>query len=633
MTGSPHPHPHAGRGRPLASAANGGATRLRRSGEAWRIAWQAGKVLALLDLAITLISGLLPAAATWLTKVVMDAVAGDGAGRLLIAAAIGLAAVGLANALVPQLTTFIRAERSRRMDAHLQDRLYAAVTSFDGLSRFESPAFRDRLSLATQATGGTLGTIAAGLQGVGRDVIVLVSLVATLWLLNPVMAVVVMAAGIPVLLAQVWISRKRVGARVRMTPDLRRQVFYSSLIMDTQAAKEVRLLGLGELLRGRLRDGITSVHATNRQVDRTTLVLQGALALLGATVSGAGLVWVIGVAGTRQLGVGDVSAFIAAVAGVQSAITGLVSQLTALAQALLVFSHHGDVSELPNDLPVVARPRSLPPLRQGIELRDIWFRYEEGLPWVLRGVSLTIPAGCSLGLVGANGAGKSTLVKLLCRFYDPTRGSILWDGIDLREVLPGELRQRLGVLFQDFMKYDFTASDNVGLGDLRRLDDREAIRAAAIEAGVDEALDALPQGYDTLLSRMFAPDESGKAGVLLSGGQWQRLALARALLRTDRDLLILDEPSAGLDPQAEHDVHRRLQQSREGRTSLLVSHRLSTIREADSIAVVDRGRVAEVGSHGDLMAEEGLYARMFTVQASGYASDAVPVTDRRRAAW
>ena len=259
-----------------------------------------------------------------------------------------------------------------------------------------------------------------------------------------------------------------------------------------------------------------------------------------------------------------------------------------------------------------------------MELRDVWFRYGDRQPWILRGVDLVIPAGRSVGLAGLNGAGKSTLVKLLCRFYDPTRGQILWDGVDLRELCPRELRRRLGATVQDYIEYDLTARENIALGDLTALTDRgRRVEQAAELAGVHDKLTGLPHGYDTLLSRIFFSEqdkEDAGTGLVLSGGQWQRLALARSLIRSDADLLILDEPSSGLDPEAEHTVHRRLRDHRAGRAGLLISHRLSALREADTIAVLEDGRIAETGPHRELVRRGGSYARLVALQACGYGA-------------
>jgi len=259
----------------------------------------------------------------------------------------------------------------------------------------------------------------------------------------------------------------------------------------------------------------------------------------------------------------------------------------------------------------------------------VWFRYGADQPWVLRGVRLFIPAGEAVALVGHNGAGKSTLVKLLCRFYDPDRGRILWDGVDLRDVGPVDLRRRVTAVFQDYMTYDLSAAENIAVGDLSLAQDAPALAAAAERARVHDAIAALPKGYDTLLTRTFfdlTDKENPETGVLLSGGQWQRVALARAFLRGDRDLMILDEPSSGLDAEAEDEIHRSLRAHRRGHATLLVSHRLNAVREASHIVVLIDGLVAEQGSHDVLMARRGTYARLFATQARGFGTHAAEDT-------
>ena len=269
----------------------------------------------------------------------------------------------------------------------------------------------------------------------------------------------------------------------------------------------------------------------------------------------------------------------------------------------------------PPDLTLPQRPRAVPrPIRQGIELRDVWFKYQEG-EYVLRGVSLQIHPGECVAFVGHNGAGKTTLIKLLLRLYDPTKGNILLDGVDLREYDPEQLRKEYSVIFQDYVRYELTARENIGLGDVGRLWDDRKVAEAAREGGGWEVVRSLPQGLETLLGRNFGGRE-------LSGGEWQRLALSRACMR-EAQLLMLDEPTAALDVKTEYEVYRRFGELREGRTVVLISHRLSTVRMADRIFLLEGGRVVEAGSHDELMRMGGRYARMYTLQASRYLEEDV----------
>jgi ATP-binding cassette subfamily B protein len=344
--------------------------------------------------------------------------------------------------------------------------------------------------------------------------------------------------------------------------------------------------------------------------------IQAALAAATAIVA-AGSTWVIvGRVIEGRASLGAISLFLAAVAGIQSALNGVMYQLAAAGRHALTFRSYLEVMDLAS-APVGQLPAA-PALRHGLELRDAWFRYTPDGPWVLRGVDLWIPAGETVGLVGLNGAGKTTLIKLLCRFYELERGQILWDGTDVRALDPGSLYRRISATFQDFMTYELSAADNVGLGDPAALDDHARIRAAARLAGIEDQLAALPDGFATLLSRTLVAEDAATAGTTLSVGQWQRVALARSLMRPHADLLLLDEPSAGLDAEAEHHVHRTIARHGAGRTRLLISHRLSSLRGADRIAVLDQGRICELGSHAELIARGGAYARLFSLQAAGY---------------
>ncbi|MEV4108705.1 ABC transporter ATP-binding protein [Nonomuraea sp. NPDC049695] len=588
------------------------------------LAWQAGRWHIVAYAVLALLEAAVPVTAAWLTKSALDVIAHPASGAsALVAVGGALAVAGVAAIALPHVSRYVRQELERRTGRLAQDRLFAGVERFTGLARFEDPAFLDRMSLAHTSGGATPSAVVAGTLAIGRALVTVLGFLGALLVVNPLLAGAVLVAALPALAAELRLSRQRASMMWRIGPMERRQLFYRQLLTSVRAAKELRLFGAGRYFRFRMNAERAAADSERRHLDRRELGVEGGLGLLSGVIAGAGLIWALLAARDGRLTAGDIALLATSIVGVQSALAALVNEVTMAHQQLLNFDHYLTVTSAEPDLRRPARPVAPPALRRGIEFRDVWFRYSPGHPWSLRGVSFTIPYGSAVALVGRNGAGKSTIVKLLCRFYDPDRGTILWDGVDLRDLDPGELRARIGAVFQDYMEYDLTAAENIAIGDVAGRDRLTAsaarIEAAARKAGVHDAVSALPRGYDTLLSRMFfGPDP--EAGVVLSGGQWQRLALARAVLGDGRDLLILDEPSSGLDAEAEAEIHNRLREHRAGRTSLLISHRLGAVREADVLVVLDGGQVAERGSHEELMRLDGLYRRLFTLQAQGYQS-------------
>jgi ATP-binding cassette subfamily B protein len=590
------------------------------------LAGQAAPAQIAAYLVLAVIAGLSPLAFAWLTKLLVDGLA-DRSLRWPEAATLvaALAAAGIVVAATPHAGRYLRAETGRRIGVAATGRLYAAMDRFVGLARFEDPAFLNRVQLARSSGAAGPGMVVEGGLGMVQAVVTLAGFAGTLFLLGPWVAVVVVLAAVPALLAELSLSRRRARMMTEVGHAERRELFYAGLLTDTAAAKEVRLFGAGPYLWRRMAEEIRMINLAHRQVDRRELAVQGGLALLGAVLSGGMLLWSVRAALTGALTVGDVALVLAAVGSVQAALAALVGEAVSMHQALLLFDHYLAVVDAEPDLPVRRPARPTTALRQGVELRDVWFRYAEDQPWVLRGVDLVLPAGRSTALVGVNGAGKSTLVKLLCRLYDPTRGAVLWDGVDLRDLDPAEVRRRIRAVFQDATRYDLTARENIALGDLTALGSPDRVERAARRAGVHQVLSGLPHGYETPLTRIYLSEQDeadAPGGVELSGGQWQRVALARALVHERPDLLILDEPSSALDAEAEHEVHTRLREHRRDRTSLLVSHRLGVVREADHIVVLAGGRPVEGGDHEELMALGGAYARLFALQAEGYRPSA-----------
>lgn len=581
------------------------------------IAWACAARLLVARVILALAASAAPIAVAWQMKITLDRLLVPGS-ALLVPALLLAAAMALAT-LLPEVGRYADGQLQRAVNLHTRSRLYEAVNSFRGLRRFEDSRFHDRLMLAAETGPQGPSEVVISSLGVATGVVVVGGFLVTLGLINPWLLVVICLAAIPAMRAELRLARLRAGILTQLGHSARREFFYANLMTSLTAVKEVRLYGLGNLFGGRMVAELRRINHGYQRIGRRELWVQAVHGLIGAAVAGGGLVWAVQAAQAGQLSIGDVSVFVAAIAGVQGGVTSAINYAGRLHAAMLLFAHYRHVIDAPPDLTDGGRP--VVPLRHGIELRDVWFRYGQDLPWVLRGVNLTIPAGEAVALVGHNGAGKSTLVKLLCRFYSPTLGSITWDGVDLRDLSVVELRSRISAVFQDFMHYEISAAENIGVGEVSALDDQQRIETAAKMSGIHDMINQLPRGYATMLTRIYmdADDrEEHTTGVELSGGQWQRIALARALFRRDGDLLILDEPSSGLDPEAEHELRARLNQHRAGRTSLLISHRLGAIRDADIVVVLSDGVIAEQGSHAELIESEGTYSRLFDLQAEGY---------------
>jgi ATP-binding cassette, subfamily B, bacterial len=587
------------------------------------MAWRAGRFTWAGTVGLAVTAGAAVPASAWVLRELIDDLTRSriAPGPIVVLSAIVVLLSGL-NLSIGWLSGLVASACQRAISVHVAADLYGAVNQIQGLRHFEDPGFQDELRLAERAADETPMAFSTMLSSVlqgGTTVAGYAGILIAAW---PPMLPLLAAACAPAIIALPFLSRRQARTAEAMMGRYREWFLLRGLLSDPATVTELRLLGLGDFFLTRMVTALREVGTGNYLARRHTIGLQSTLGLLGGVMAAGGAAIVAVQAAHGRLSVGDFVIFLAAIGGTQGALLGIVNQTATLGTTFRLLPHYVSVLDKAADLADPGQAPGRPPaaLRRGIELRDVWFRYADDGPWVLRGVTAELPAGLSTGLVGVNGAGKSTLIKLLCRLYDPQRGAILWDGTDLRDLDPVQLRRRLAVTFQDFLTYDLTVAENIAVGELEAREDRERIIAAASLVGLDETIRALPLGYDTLLSRTFT-GEAGENGTLLSGGQNQRLALARTLMRRDADLMVLDEPSSGLDAEAEHQMHRALQRHRRGRTSLLVSHRLSAVREADRILVLSDGEVAEQGTHDELMALGGGYARLFTLQASGYADD------------
>jgi ATP-binding cassette subfamily B protein len=636
-------------GRPAGTRSRGAAVRTLI--KALGLPWRCAPLPASAQLAATILAGLIPVVIADLTAALIDRLGAGDRGRAADAAWLtaAIVVVTAAGALLQHTNRYASRELTRRIGVRTQRELFEAVLARDGLAQLEDPAFHNQVRLAQQAASGGPQQLVTSVLGMLQSTITTAGFLLSLASYASVPAALLVASAAPSVLAQRRLTRMRASNTAGSAPHFRRQLFYAQLLLDLRAAKEIRLFGIGPRLLGRMQNETDAAQRLDRAVDRATLQTDGLLSLLTAVMAGAALAVVVDDVAQGRAPVGALAVLIAAVAGVQNGIAGIVSLVANLSQTLILFGYFTDlVGRSPHPDPDTDEG-SAPGTTAGtdagaatgIRFESVWFRYHDATPWVLRDLNLCLPPGTVIGLVGLNGAGKSTLAKLLCRLYEPTRGRITWDGVDLRDLPADGLRSRISAVFQDFMTYELTAHENIALGGTPQDDPpqrdpaaadpgsgfgvpRAAVTAAASSAGAHEMLSALPSGYDSMLSRAFADEAASRTpsarmpGVLLSGGQWQRVALARAAMRTEAELVVLDEPAANLDPQSEAALRGYLDELLVGRIGVLISHRLDGIRRTGLIVVLKDGMVAEQGTHEQLLESEGEYARLFRLQAQGY---------------
>jgi len=589
----------------------------RDAGKMLRLAWQARPRFSLVAILLSLVQALLPVAAAWLLKLLLDAVVvyfetpAEQFFRYVILFTAGYVVVFSLQKLVGPLEQYIKGELQRAIGLLVRGNVYRQTLSFEGIAYLENPQYHDLQTVSSQSVQSAPFMIADALSALVRAVSLLASFLGLLLWLSPLLTLLVLLSAIPHLLIHLKFGRDRFKLSFDLSPLQRESFYLSFLLTGLDAAKELRLFGLQSYLFDKWRQAAAQSNEAERQLQYKEMGWQLLLELLAFAAMALAFFFILLGIFNRQLSVGDIALYSSALAGVQTGIVTLVRAIGQTSEVHLFFTQYENLQTMPQPIRISDNPRPVSPLRRAIEFRDVWFRYSDDAPWVLQGISFTIPANQCLALVGVNGAGKSTLVKLITRLYDPTQGQILWDGIDIREFDVAGYRRRLSTVFQDFVRYQLPVWENIGLGDVPHIDRREQIMAAARQADVANCIDALPNGYETQLSRWLA---RGQTGTDLSGGEWQKIAIARAFMR-QADLILLDEPTAALDSETESRLVQLLTQLKAGRTSLLISHRFSTVKLADRIVVMDAGQVSECGSHAQLMAAEKLYYRMYTAQA------------------
>jgi ATP-binding cassette, subfamily B, bacterial len=580
-----------------------------------KIVWDSGPGVVVFGLVSRLFAAMMPVGLLWITKLIIDRIVHAVSNHQpvvhgfwwLVVAEFSLAVL---NSILLRTIDYSDSLLGDKYTRYISIRVMNHAASLD-LITYEDPVFYDRLERARVQATDRLVMI----QQIGRLVqqtITTITLSVTIMLFSPWLMLLLVAGVVPAFLGESHFAFLGYAKNFRQTP-MKRQLDYLRILAGSkEGAKELKLFGLRDFLRGRFTRISDNIYEENIGLSRRKLIAGALLSTIGTMGYYSAYVFVIWrtIAGALSIGTltmlaGAIQQASSNIEQIFSTFAGIGDQALFLTDLLAFFEMKPTIQNKPNALPA---PR---PIVKGIEFRNVSFSYPGNSRRVLDKINFQLHTNERLALIGENGQGKTTIVKLITRLYDPTEGQILLDGVDLRDYDLDDLHREIGVIFQDFMRYEMTARENIAVGRIGEIDNLELLKGAAQKSMADLTIGRLPGGYDQMLGRRF------EQGVDLSGGEWQKVALARAYLR-DAQLLILDEPTAALDARSEFEVFHRFAELTAGKMALFISHRFSTVRSADRILVLENGRIAEEGTHDQLARLGGRYAEMFEMQASSY---------------
>ena len=585
---------------------------------ALRLVWRSSPGWTMAKLSLLVVQGLRPLLQIYLIKLVVDVVTTESEitasldllnqSRPLL---IGLAVVLLVGMIANALSELVTTSQAQKVSDYMRSILHAKSIEID-LSYYENPRYHDTLQRAQKEATYRPNQILKRLALVVENGILLVAMMGLLLTLHWGITSTLLIAIIPTVLVRLSYTRKLYSWQRAWTPVERKSMYLSWLLTGDQFAKEIRLFGLGDLFSQRFDNLRSQLYQA-----RLKLMTWRSLSFLAANIIAGVMVgaiygFILYQALQGVLKLGDLVLYHQALQRGQSGLKSFMAGLSGLHEDNLFLANLYEFLDLRPQIVTPAQPKFCPPVKdQSITFENVSFQYEGSSRQALKNLSFSIKPGETIALVGENGSGKTTLIKLLCRLYDPTEGRITFNGVDLRDLDVSHLRQQISVVFQDYAKYHLSAQDNIWLGDVQLSPQDERVINAAKKAGAHEVITQLPDGYDTMLGKLFHGGEE------LSIGQWQKVALARAFLRQSQ-VIVLDEPTSAMDPKAEYELFNKFRELIQDQSAILITHRLSTVKMADRIYVMDKGRLIEDGTHQELMACQGTYAHLFETQAKNY---------------
>ena len=595
------------------------ADALKNVPRAFGMLWEADRLGSCGMAAVTAVGAAIPVSQAWVTKLIIDGVLGaiarhrapeQGLRDVLPYLALEFGLI-VANSAMGQFRSLIEELIDHRLGHMINTRIMRKALSLEA-KYFEDPEFYDKMQNARRQSEFRAMALVRGGFMIAQNALTLISFLAVLLSFNAWVAGILFCAVIPAFINQSKYSRLSFRLQTWRTPETRSMNYLEQLLTLDTTVKEVKLFGLGEPLLKRHGDMFWKIFKEDAALARERSIKSVLWGLLASLSYYGAYAWIIFLTVAGRITLGAMTLYLTLFSQTQGAFQGLLDNFNSLFEnGLFLDNLFGFLSIEPSVAAVDSAPRTAEDSGLGIEFKNVWFQYPGQKDWAIRDFSLNIRPGEKIALVGENGAGKTTLIKLLTRLYEPAKGAIYFHGVDVRLYPLEELHRRIGAIFQDYVRYQLSLSENIGFGAVEHLEDAPRIEKAAEKSGADEVARSLSGGFSAQLGRWF---ENGHE---LSGGQWQKVALGRAFMR-DGEVLVLDEPTSSLDASAEYEIFQRFRSLSEGKIALLVSHRFSTVRMADRIAVLKDGQIEELGSHEELLERKGTYARLFELQASGY---------------